>query len=182
MKLSSVSRNGRVTTIRRHAGGAVARLVGAGAVGLFAASAGAHHSFAMYDQAKTYVLTGVVTRVSPDPAHLTIFFAPLDESRQAVVRDAAGEPIIWSVELRGASQVARDGVTVESFPPGTIMSIGLHPLRNGLPGGGRGDSGLFKCPPRTPPVAGMHCNSVSGATSHGGTGELPPPTGQWDPP
>ena len=44
----------------------------------------------------------------------------------------------WSVELRGAAQVAKDGVTVQSFPPGTIFSIGLHPLRSGLPGGGRG--------------------------------------------
>ena len=102
------------------------------------APARAHHSFAMYDEKRTYVLTGVVTRVSPDPSHLSIFFSPLDEARDAVVRDASGNPVTWSVELRGAAQVAKDGVTVQSFPPGTIFSIGLHPLRNGLPGGGRG--------------------------------------------
>jgi hypothetical protein len=149
-----------------------------GAVGLRAAQA--HHSFAMYDEKKTYVMTGVVTRISPDANHLQIFFSPLDEARKAVVRDASGEPVTWAVELRAASQVARDGVTVETFPPGTIFSIGLHPLRNGLPAGGRGRSGLFKCPPRTPPAAGMHCDSVAGSTSHG-QGALPQPTGEWRP-
>src|SRR5512147_739438 len=144
-------------------------------------SASAHHSFAMYDGEKTYVFTAVVTRVSPDPSHLTIFFSPLNEARQAVVRDAAGKPVIWSVELRSASQVALEGVTAQSFPPGTIFSIGLHPLRSGLPGGGRGKSGLFKCPPNTPPAAGKHCDSVPGATSHGESVALPKPTAEWSP-
>jgi len=143
--------------------------------------ASAHHSFAMYDGEKTYVFTGVVTRVSPDPSHLTIFFSPLNEARAAVVRDAAGKPVTWSVELRSASQVALDGITAQSFPPGTIFSIGLHPLRSGLPGGGRGKSGLFKCPPNTPPAAGKHCDSVPGATSHGESGALPTPSAEWSP-
>lgn len=140
----------------------------------------AHHSFAMYDEKKTYVFTGVVTRISPDSNHLQIFFSPLDAARRAVVRDAAGQPIVWAVELRAASQVAQDGVTVETFPPGTIFSIGLHPLRNGLPGGGRGKSGLFKCPPVTPPAAGKHCDSVEGSTSHG-QGPLPAANAEWTP-
>jgi hypothetical protein len=142
--------------------------------------AAAHHSFAMYDERQVYVFTGVVTRISPDANHLQIFMSPLDEERRAVVRDAAGEPVTWTIELRAASQVAAEGVTLENFPPGTIMSIGLHPLRNGLPAGGRGKSGLFKCPPRTPPARGLHCDSVPGATSHGG-GPLPMPTAQWQP-
>ena len=145
-----------------------------------ATPADGHHSFAMYDSKKTYVFTGVVTRVSPDPSHLSIFFAPLNEARDAVLRDASGKPVIWSVELRSAAQVAQEGVTVESFPPGTIFSIGLHPLRTGLPGGGRGSYGLFKCPPKTPPAPSKHCDSVEGATSHG-QGPLPEPTAQWSP-
>lgn len=140
----------------------------------------AHHSFAMYDEKKTYVFTGVVTRISPDANHLQIFFSPLDDERRAVMRDAAGEPVVWAVELRAASQVAQEGVTVESFPPGTIFSIGLHPLRSGLPAGGRGKSGLFKCPPRTPPPARAHCDGVPGATSHG-QAALPEATAEWRP-
>jgi hypothetical protein len=164
----------------------VARLVRMAAAGMAAMAtlgvmdAAAHHSFAMYDEKMTYVFTGVVTRVSPDANHLQIFFSPLDGARRAVVRNDAGEPVVWVVELRAASQVAQDGVTVETFAPGTIFSIGLHPLRNGLPGGGRGKSGLFKCPPRTPPAAGQHCDSVAGATSHG-QGPLPQATAEWSP-
>lgn len=160
-----------------------ATLFGAAAVtaaALHIGAASAHHSFAMYDEKEVYVFTGVVTRISPDANHLQIFFSPLDEARRAVVRDASGQPVLWAVELRAASQVAREGVTVESFPPGTIFSIGLHPLRNGLPAGGRGKSGLFKCPPKTPPAAGAHCDSVDGATSHG-QGALPSATGEWQP-
>ena len=52
----------------------------------------AHHSFAMYDEKKTYVLTGVVTRVSPDPSHLSIFFSPLNEARDAVFATRRGSP------------------------------------------------------------------------------------------
>ena len=159
----------------------VLRAAAAAAVAAIGARAAlAHHSFAMYDEKQTYVFTGVVTRISPDANHLQIFFSPLDEARKAVVRDASGEPVMWAVELRAASQVARDGVTVDAFPPGTIFSIGLHPLRNGLPAGGRGKSGLFKCPPRMPPAPGMHCDSIAGSTSHG-QGALPQPTDQWRP-
>jgi hypothetical protein len=134
----------------------------------------------MYDQQKTYVFTGVVTRVTPDASHLQIFFAPLNEKRDQVVRAAAGQPIVWIVELRAAGTVAREGVTVENFPPGTIFSIGLHPLRNGRPAGGRGDSGLFKCPAKTPPAPGKHCDSVTGSTAHG-KGVLPAQTHTWTP-
>jgi hypothetical protein len=136
----------------------------------------AHHSFAMYDSNKIYVFTGVVTRVDPAPTHLMIHFVPLDDSRRKVVRDENGQPQEWSVEMMGSAQSARDGISVSAFPPGTIFSVGLHPLRDGGHSGGRGTSGLFKCPPDTPPERGQNCDSVKGATSHG-KGVLPKPTG-----
>lgn len=127
----------------------------------------AHHSFAMYDSTKTLVFTGIVTRVDPNPNHLQVFFAPLNEARDQVLKDAKGEPIVWSVEMDGAAQEARKGVTVNAFPRGTIISVGLHPLRNGHTGGGRGQAGFFKCPADTPPAAGKHCDSVAGSTAFG---------------
>ena len=160
--------------------GLIKRITAAAAVAAGCASSAAvqaHHSFAMYDLTKTYVMTGVVTRVDPNPNHLQIFFAPLNESRDQVLRDAKGEPIVWALEMAAASVVARDGVTVNAFPRGTIISVGLHPLRTGFPGGGRGESGLFKCPSDTPPPPGKHCDSVKGSTSHG-KGVLPKPTGR----
>jgi len=146
------------------------------AICAFALTATAHHSFAMYDQDKTYVMTGVVVRVDPNPNHLQIFFVPLNEARSQIVRDEKGEPWVWAFELDAAPAVARDGITVNNFPRGTILSVALHPLRTGLPAGGRTKSGLFKCPADTPPAPGKHCDSVKGSTAHG-SGDLPKPTG-----
>ena len=146
------------------------------AVGAMVPAAQAHHSFAMFDGDQIYNFTGVVTRVNPDANHLQIFFAPLNEERTSVIRDDSGDPIIWAVEMGGSAQVAQDGISVNNFPPGSIFSVGLHPLRNGQTAGDRGESGLFKCPENTPPAAGQHCDSVEGATAHG-EGEMLEPTG-----
>jgi hypothetical protein len=127
----------------------------------------AHHSFAMYDTEKTYNLTGVVTRILPNTSHLKIYMVPLNEARDTIVRDENGEPMEWSIEMYGSAQATLDGISVNGFPRGSIISIGLNPLRSGRPGGFRGDSGLFKCPANTPPNPGLHCDSVEGSTSHG---------------
>ena len=71
----------------------------------------------------------------------------------------------WSRWVAPAA-MAREGITVDGFPRGTVFSVGLVPLRSGQRGGARVE-GLFKCPKGKPPAAGMHCDSVEGATSHG---------------
>ena len=148
----------------------------AAAICALAFTAQAHHSFAMYDPDKTYVMTGIVTRIDPNPNHLQVFFVPLNEARDQIIRDEKGQPFVWALEMDTAAVAARDGITVNNFPRGTIISVGLHPLRTGLPAGGRGKYGLFKCPADTPPAAGKHCDSVKGSTSHG-QGVLPNPSG-----
>ena len=134
----------------------------------------AHHSFSIFDSEVTRVFTGVVTRVNPDANHLQIFFAPMNAERKNVERTADGKPVVWAVEMTGSAQSARDGISVSSFPPGTIMSVALHPLRSGEPAGAR-EGGLFKCPEKTPPAPGMHCDSVEGHTALS-TEALPVPT------
>ena len=143
---------------------------------LFAGSVQAHHSFAMYDLGKTYVITGVVTRVDPNPNHLQLFVVPLNAARDQVVRDDKDQPIVWAVEMDTAAVAASEGITVNNFPRGTIISVGVHPHRNGSPAGGRGKNGLFKCPADTPPAPGKHCDAVKGSTSHG-HGVLPESAG-----
>jgi hypothetical protein len=133
----------------------------------------------MYDRSITYVLTGVVVNLNPDPGHLQILFVPLNEDRSALVRDAANERIVWNVEMEAAAASAREGITTSNFPRGTVISVGLTPLRNGEPGGSR-IGAVFKCPQDKPPAAGMHCDSVEGATRHG-EGELAMPTQSWSP-
>lgn len=138
----------------------------AGIVLLPIGTALAHHSFAMYDVSETRVFTGVVTRVVPAPNHLKIFFAPMNDERKNVVRDDDDEPVVWSVEMDGSGQMARQGVSVNTFPPGTIISVGLHPLRSGKPAGSR-IGGLFRCPEKTPPSSLEHCDSVEGHSAFG---------------
>lgn len=156
-----------------------ARLAVAALAALAPAALSAHHSFAMYDQSIRYVFTGVVERINPDAGHLQIFFVPLNEQRDALVRDASGKPATWLVEMGGAAASAREGITVAGFPRGTVFSVGLVPLRNGQRGGARVD-GLFACPKGKSPAPGQHCDSVEGAISHG-NGALAKPTKAWTP-
>ena len=123
----------------------------------------AHHSFSIFDEEVTKVFTGVVTRVNPDANHLQIFFAPMNAERKNVERGADGKPVVWAVEMAGSAQSASDGISVSTFAPGTVFSVGLHPLRSGEPAGAR-EGGLIKCPDKKPPAPGKHCDSVEGHT------------------
>ena len=167
--------NGKTTTSRR----TPAALMFAVLAAVGGQSLAAHHSFAMYDQSIKYVFTGVVERINPDGSHLQIVFVPLNEQRDALVRDASGKPASWLVEMGGSGASAREGITVDKVPRGTVFSVGLVPLRNGQRAGARVE-GLFTCPKGTPPAAGKHCDSVEGASSHGGDA-LVKPTGIWKP-
>lgn len=167
------SRHGHPAT--RMAGRAVvlcAALAGAVAAGLVAPPAGAHHSYSMYDGSTYRVFTGVMVRVIPNAAHFEMHFVPLNEERTALVRNAEGEPLVWVVQMESAAEAFRHGITRESFPQGTVMSMGVHPRRDGRPAGDRGDSGLFRCPQGQVPEPGKHCDSVAGSEAFG-PGEIP---------
>jgi hypothetical protein len=155
------------------------RLAGAGVLALAMTSiwspAQAHHSFAMYDSSTTLVKTGVIVRTTPDPWHFQMFFAELNEDRNAVIRNDANDPIVWQIEMETAALMAREGITNETVPPGTIVSVAFLPLRNGQPGGARHTYAIYQCPANTPPAAGLHCDSVEGSTKLG-EGEFPVPT------
>jgi hypothetical protein len=149
-------------------------------LGLLASPAHAHHSYAMYDGSVYRVFTGVVVRVIPNAAHFEIHFVPLNDERNALVRDDKGEPLVWVVQMESAGQAFKDGITKESFPQGTVFSMGLHPRRDGKPAGDRGMSGLFQCPKGAKPQPGKHCDSVPGAKAFG-AGELPKGTAEPHP-
>lgn len=135
----------------------------------------AHHSFSIFDSSVTRVFTGVVTSVNPDANHLQIFFAPMNEERKNVIRNADGTPVTWAVEMAGSAASAREGISVSSFPRGTVISVALHPLRNGEPAGNR-IGPLFKCPGRNAPEPGKHCDSVEGSEKFGQGTKLSEPT------
>jgi hypothetical protein len=162
--------------IKRTASGIAAATFTAAAV--VAVPVYAHHSFSIFDASQTKTFTGVVTRVNPDANHLQIFFAPMNEERTNVERSADGKAIVWAVEMAGSAASAQQGISVSEFPPGTVFTVSLHPLRSGESAGAR-EGALYKCPQRAatepggrvrwqPPAAGKHCDSVEGHIQIGG--------------
>jgi hypothetical protein len=107
-------------------------LAGFALAALMATPLQAHHSFAMYDQSTTKTMTGKLTRFIPGGNHAQIFFEVLDEAGKSVP-DKNGKPLLWGIEMGGAMAIARQGITVESFPAGTILTVTVYPLRDGRP-------------------------------------------------
>jgi hypothetical protein len=147
--------------------GMMTAALGVMSLGVFVAPAMAHHSFAMYDQTKTVTMTGVLTRFVAQANHAEIHFVPLGPDGKPL-RSGDGKPISGGVEMAGAAAVATQGITVSSFPAGTIFSVRLNPLRDGSNFGSRVGA-LAKCPKDKVPAAGKHCDSVDGSEILGGT-------------
>jgi hypothetical protein len=125
----------------------------------------AHHSFAMYDMTKTVSFTGVVTQFVSQANHAELHFVPLGADGKPT-RGPDGKYVEWGVEMAGAAAMAAQGISVSTFPYGTIFSVNLHPLRDGK-NFGTMEGAIVKCPKDTPPAAGKHCDSVQGSTQHG---------------
>jgi hypothetical protein len=105
-----------------------AAIVAAAAIAL-SAQALAHHSFAMYDQSVTKTMTGKLTRYVPGSNHAQLIFQVLDEAGNPVMQN--GKPLQWGVETSSAASLARQGITTQTFPEGTIFTVAVHPLRDG---------------------------------------------------
>jgi hypothetical protein len=127
----------------------------------------AHHSFAMYDQTKTVVLTGVAYQFVAQANHAEIHFYLIGPDGK-LAKEKDGKNVDWGVEMAGAAAVAQQGITAESFPVGTIFSVKMNPLRDGSNFGSR-IGALAKCPWKTPPAAGKTCDTVKGTELLGGT-------------
>jgi hypothetical protein len=99
--------------------------IAAGAIGLAGVPAGAHHSFAMFDQTKTVTLTGTVTQFQWTNPHS---FIEID----AVTRNGTEH---WSIELNSPNNLTRQGWKRSSVKVGDKVTITLNPLRDGKKGG-----------------------------------------------
>ena len=132
-------------------------------LGLGLTPALAHHSFAMYDQNKVLVLTGVAYQFVAQANHAEIHFYLVGPDGK-FVKDKEGKNADWGVEMAGAAAMAQQGITAASFPPGTIFSVKMNPLRDGSNFGSRaGGSAIAKCPWKTPPAPGKTCDTVKGS-------------------
>src|SRR2546428_14084775 len=90
----------------------------------------------MYDQTKTLTLTGKLTRFVLGANHAQLLFELLGPDGNPQV-DANSKPIVWGVETGSAKQLAGAGITVETFPYGTICTVSLWQFRDGRNFGAR---------------------------------------------
>jgi hypothetical protein len=144
----------------------IAACVALFAAGVFVQRAFAHHSFAMYDQTKVLVMTGVAHQFIAQANHAELHFYLIGPDGK-LERDKNGQLVDWGVEMAGAAAVAREGITGESFKAGTIFTVHMNPLRTGGNFGSRVGP-MYKCPWRTPPAPGKTCDTVKGMTVIGG--------------
>jgi hypothetical protein len=93
---------------------------------LFATAASAHHSFAMFDQARTVSLVGVVQEFEWTNPHA---FIEID------VPGGAGPAQRWSVEMNSPNNLKRQGWSRPSLKPGDRVTCVINPLRDGKKGG-----------------------------------------------
>jgi hypothetical protein len=143
-------------------------------IALLAVPALSHHSFAMYDQSKTVVLTGAMKQFISQANHAELSFYLIQPDRKGIEKGPDGKPVEWGVEMAGAAAVAQQGITVQTFKAGTVFSVKLNPLRDGKNFGSR-TGALAVCPvdpvtnkPKLP-APDKHCDSIPGATLYGGT-------------
>ena len=130
---------------------------------LYVTPASSHHSFAMYDQTKVLVLTGVAHQFVAQANHAELHFYLIAPDGK-LTRDKDGKLVDWGVEMAGAAAMAQQGITAASFPAGTIFSVKMNPLRDGGNFGSRvGGSAIAKCPWKTPPEPGKTCDTVKGS-------------------
>lgn len=92
---------------------------------LLPALAVAHHSFEMFDVDKTVVLTGTVKEWQWTNPHTWI---QLNVEQDGVVTE-------WSLEGSSITQLGRQGWKKSMLNPGDVVSVSVHPLRNGKSGG-----------------------------------------------
>jgi hypothetical protein len=97
------------------------------AVAAFAASALAHHSFAMFDAQKTVVLEGTVKEFEWVNPHSWLRIMVNDEK--------TGRPALWAVELSSPSRLVTMGMRADSMRAGDVVSVTIHPLKDGARGG-----------------------------------------------
>lgn len=105
-----------------------ARRLGAALLGLLmmSSAAFAHHSFAMFDMGKQTEFTGTVKSFLWTNPHSLLV---------VTVTDAGGKVADYFVEMNGPGYLVRKGWKRDSVKSGDKITVTVHPLRDGSPGG-----------------------------------------------
>ena len=94
---------------------------------LLAATADAHHSFAMFDTARVVEVSATVSEFQWTNPHVWI---------EIVVESEDGSEQQWSIEGLGPNTLFRRGWRPDSFKPGDEIAIRFYPMRDGSHAGG----------------------------------------------
>lgn len=96
------------------------------ALPLFAASALAHHSFAMFDPEKLITQEGVVKEFEWTNPHVWLHI---------VAPDGSGKAVEWSFEMQAVAAASSAGWRANTVKPGDKVAVEFHPLKDGSRGG-----------------------------------------------
>jgi hypothetical protein len=105
----------------------IASILGAAAaVALTCPVADAHHSFAMFDLGRNVTVEAVIKEVQFTNPHVWL---------QILVKDEKGVETEWSIESGAPGMMLRNGWKPSTLKAGDKVTLTMHPLRNGNPGG-----------------------------------------------
>jgi hypothetical protein len=115
---------------------------------------GAHHSFAMFDLTRKLELKGIVADFEWSSPHIWI---------QLLVPDAEkGTSTEWSIEAPSIPGLVRLGWRADSLKKGDRITVYVHPLKAGGPGGALQDVILEN---------GKHLGQTTGQVGRDGSGK-----------
>ena len=106
--------------------GQIWKAAAAGVVLLAAGPALAHHSGAMFDRAKVTVLKGTVKEYQFTQPHTWI---------ELTAPDDTGAVAQWSIEAENPPAMNKIGLTRSVLNAGDMVTVRIHPLRDGRHGG-----------------------------------------------
>jgi hypothetical protein len=86
----------------------------------------AHHSHAMYDHSKQVSFNGTVTEFVFRNPHVFLYID---------VKDANGATVNYPIEMSNLTNMISRGIGKATFKPGDKVTVNLHPLKDGRPGG-----------------------------------------------
>jgi hypothetical protein len=93
----------------------------------FAAPALGHHSFSMFDQTKTVSLKGTVKTFEWANPHAWIRLMVLDERTKKEME--------YAFEMGSVIRSTKDGWKNDTIRPGDVITVTMHPLKDGSRGG-----------------------------------------------
>jgi len=93
---------------------------------MLAVPAFGHHSHAMFDDQLTVTMEGMVSEFEWTNPHSWL---------QVNVANEAGEMVEWSLEMGSPANLARRGWRPRMLVSGDPVTVTIHPLKDGNPGG-----------------------------------------------